>query len=767
MREAASEPPRFLTAPLEIIGEIVAAAEPSLDRELVDGIAADVAGRRPQQRKLAQALYEAPDLLTSGRPEGPIRIQALIQRLLEHGAEHVVLPRCAVCSEVKPLVCATPNGLRCCSSCGARNSIPVVTCARCGRERAGAVRARFGQRLCAPCSRHQALIEYRPDLVEHLAKLGTGLAEQALVAAVDQALPHAHQRRVVCWELDENPTRLATNAAEGSLRLITLAQVLIAAGARGVAAPACLFCGRSDRQVRSKREGKRCCHSCYDKEKQAPCSRCGELRVLAARTHTGEPLCDGCYRRDPINHEVCTGCGKRSWIEHRDDGDRLCASCWAGAVATCSMCGKTKPCSFAGTPAARCAACTSRLHNTGTCSKCEEVKIVHARIGTGELLCARCGRIPRLCTGCSMPKVISAVLPDGSFCQRCYRQHPAALRPCTSCGTIELLHHFGLCVRCAARSRLHDWASSKDGSIPEFVSPVVRLLGDTDPVRLMAWMDRSSAAPILRTLLEAGQLVSHEVLDQHLPSRSVQFLRAVLVNGGLLEPRDEHLAVLERWLPGELARIHDDAERRVVASFARWHHLNKLRAQSRRQHLSYSEHFYVRKQLRATIDLVIWLRQQDLALGTCTQADLDRYLTTGAGNRYLCKKFVDWTTRRGHTQALEIPTVDHQSAGVKTIPDDERWALLRQLLHDDQLDPVSRFSGLLVLLFAQPASRIVRLTTDQIITTKGKVQILIGRKPLDLPPPLNDLAQQLLARRRGHALLGHTDENRFSMRLSR
>ncbi|MEU5852211.1 hypothetical protein [Saccharopolyspora shandongensis] len=98
---------------------------------------------------------------------------------------------------------------------------------------------------------------------------------------------------------------------------------------------------------------------------------------------------------------------------------------------------------------------------------------------------------------------------------------------------------------------------------------------------------------------------------------------------------------------------------------------------------------------------------------------------------------------------------------MKTIPADERWALLRRLLHDDQLDPVIRFSGLLVLLFAQPASRIVRLTTDQIITTKDKTQILIGRKPLDLPPPLDDLAQQLVERRRGHALLGHTDDHQW------
>jgi hypothetical protein len=49
------------------------------------------------RRRLAQALHENPDLLTSGRPEGPPQVERLIRALQAAGARRLVQPRCGHC----------------------------------------------------------------------------------------------------------------------------------------------------------------------------------------------------------------------------------------------------------------------------------------------------------------------------------------------------------------------------------------------------------------------------------------------------------------------------------------------------------------------------------------------------------------------------------------------------------------------------------------------------------------------------------------------
>ena len=76
------------------------------------------------------------------------------------------------------------------------------------------------------------------------------------------------------------------------------------------------------------------------------------------------------------------------------------------------------------------------------------------------------------------------------------------------------------------------------------------------------------------------------------------------------------------------------------------------------------------------------------------------------------------------------------------------------LLHDDSLKPEDRLAGLLVLLYAQRTSAISRLTLGHVQAADGQVLIRLGREPLVLPTPLDALALQVAATRRGHAALG-------------
>jgi hypothetical protein len=65
-----------------------------------------------------------------------------------------------------------------------------------------------------------------------------------------------------------------------------------------------------------------------------------------------------------------------------------------------------------------------------------------------------------------------------------------------------------------------------------------------------------------------------------------------------------------------------------------------------------------------------------------------------------------------------------------------------------------------VLLYAQPLTRISQLTTSHVLpAAQGHVQLRLGAKPLDLPAPLAAVFLQLARNRRGHAVIGHTDDH--------
>ncbi|GAB2329473.1 hypothetical protein AB0N20_21455 [Streptomyces griseoincarnatus] len=70
--------PRFAVEPEAVITEIVRTADPACVGIDIPAVLADTFRRRPQLRELANVLQKDPDLLTSGRPEGPRSIERLI-----------------------------------------------------------------------------------------------------------------------------------------------------------------------------------------------------------------------------------------------------------------------------------------------------------------------------------------------------------------------------------------------------------------------------------------------------------------------------------------------------------------------------------------------------------------------------------------------------------------------------------------------------------------------------------------------------------------
>lgn len=104
--------------------------------------------------------------------------------------------------------------------------------------------------------------------------------------------------------------------------------------------------------------------------------------------------------------------------------------------------------------------------------------------------------------------------------------------------------------------------------------------------------------------------------------------------GSILPDRDERLAGLERWAAEKTSRVEDPAERRIVRSFVTWHHLRRLRGESRRKYITAEQADYVHNEIRAALKLITWLRDNGTSLAGATQHDIDTWLTGGPGTNH-------------------------------------------------------------------------------------------------------------------------------------
>ncbi|WP_051774618.1 hypothetical protein [Streptomyces sp. NRRL S-237] len=348
MSRATAPAPRFMTEPQTVIIETIATLEPGLPTEVLASTADQSVDTRAKLRRLAQALEAAPDLLTSGRPEGPRLVELLIRALQAHGTKHLVLPGCARCGRQRPLP-RVDGPRRICDSCAGTVKVHREPRAVCGKTRAVAMRDRDDR---ARCFRHP------PEATDDTAVIcgplqshGTGLDDDALTAIVERALPRAFQRREIAGDLTRRPELISGQGAHGSPRMITLIEALVEHGALGITLPACPFCERTI-PLRFRRDDAGCCCRCYDKTRLQDCSRCGNGRNVVTRAADGQPLCGNCMKADPHFHEVCRSCGQLAFtIRHDDQGQGICDACWRPPVAICSVCGNHKPCHYANSEA--------------------------------------------------------------------------------------------------------------------------------------------------------------------------------------------------------------------------------------------------------------------------------------------------------------------------------------------------------------------------------------------------------------------------------
>jgi len=137
---------------------------------------------------------------------------------------------------------------------------------------------------------------------------------------------------------------------------------------------------------------------------------------------------------------------------------------------------------------------------------------------------------------------------------------------------------------------------------------------------------------------------------------------------------------------------------------------------------------------------------------------VESYLNTKPSYPGQFTSFVRWAVRRRYAQAAIKAPALRWTGPAGPHDQDERWAVARRLLYDETLATADRVAGLLVLLYAQTASSIHRLTTDRVTQDNNHVLLSLGDRPIRLPAPLDGLMVELVASRTTDTLIRHESD---------
>ena len=267
------------------------------------------------------------------------------------------------------------------------------------------------------------------------------------------------------------------------------------------------------------------------------------------------------------------------------------------------------------------------------------------------------------------------------------------------------------------------------------MAPIVEALCRVErPESILSWK-RSPRVRGLLTGLATGDIpLTHVGLDEAGSDEAVHHLRSVLEHAGVLAARDEPLARFERWLSVKLEVLTESAVRGPVEQFATWLHLRRLRQTTVPGQDSAPAVRYAKQEVTEAIKFLTWLHStHHRTLATCLQLDVDQWLALGPTTRLKIRNLLAWAKNAQLNRSVHI--THRQAPPIRSLTQQQRLGWLRELLAGDSETLPYRVAGTLLLLFAQPLTRIAALPTSAVTISGDDVQISLGREPIPVPQP--------------------------------
>ncbi|MCE0765944.1 hypothetical protein LWC35_23990 [Pseudonocardia kujensis] len=326
---------------------------------------------------------------------------------------------------------------------------------------------------------------------------------------------------------------------------------------------------------------------------------------------------------------------------------------------------------------------------------------------------------------------------------------------CHRCGAEAEHYRRRICARCALREDLTTVLVPTTPALPAAEQLLHALCAAQRPESILTWKRRPQVAALLAAIGAGTVAVSHDALDALASGPVVEHLRDLLVHHGALPHRDRDLARFRRWLDDRLAAAEPSWAARAIEQYATWHHLRAMNTQLRRGEPLRGKVHYAKQEITEIGRFMTWLQQQDLTLNTCTQQHLDRWLADGPSTRFIIRTFLRWARR--HRIAPDLHVARRVPQSTPTFAEEARLELLARCLRDEPDTLTYRVAAVLLLLYAQPLTRIASMRTEQVWSTSDGLVLVLGDEPAAVPAPFDQLLLDHLARRPNLQTGSHSD----------
>jgi hypothetical protein len=284
------------------------------------------------------------------------------------------------------------------------------------------------------------------------------------------------------------------------------------------------------------------------------------------------------------------------------------------------------------------------------------------------------------------------------------------------------------------------------------INPVLRplaeaLLSMPRPTNGIEWLRSPQVQELLTGLADGRIPLTHDALHDLPNWRTVAHLRDLLMATGTLAYIDKQVLAFETWLRARLKALAGGPHEQLLQQFGHWELLAGLRRRATTRTLPPAARRFASERFNAAQNFLAWLDTHHVALNTVTQADIDGWHARHPTHtRHALRAFLVWTMNTRHLPPVKIPPLQQTSR--PPITEQQRIKLLRHVLDTETASPQARAAACLVLLYAQPVSRIARLTLDDLIDNGDELLLRLGEPPTPIPPPFAKLITDLIPQRR-------------------
>ena len=359
-----------------------------------------------------------------------------------------------------------------------------------------------------------------------------------------------------------------------------------------------------------------------------------------------------------------------------------------------------------------------------------------------------------VCPSCGDQRILPGRNAGGApVCPACAGIRHSVFR-CRRCQIEGRLYHRKLCIRCTVTDRVATLLNNRAGHIDPALAPLAAALssGPTPtPGGRLTWLSKPHNRDLLRALAAQTLPLTHDGLTGHPEQAGIPYLRALLVHCGALPQVDRQLLGFEAWLTRRLDGLAQHPHERLLRRFGLWHQLPRMRTKAALQAMTPPARTYAQLEFTHATAFCTWLAAHDHRPTELAQVDLDGYYTAlKIGHRQSLRGFLSWAMTSQNLAKLTFARTRFTTG--EALTQTGRVDLLRRFVtdqdHTDTDTPLRmRVAACVLLLYAQPVTRIMTLTIDDIDDNDGSMVLRLGDPPAPVPEPFATLVRRLLAQR--------------------